>query len=73
MLATLPTNAQIIAARQQDDEQTYSIVRFYSGDTPKETVETGLTLAEAQDHCSNPKTRGTTSLGEKWFDGYTAE
>lgn len=46
---------------------TYRIVRFrFQGDN--ETILRGLTLEEAQDHCSREYTHG-----DGWFDGYTAE
>jgi len=58
----------------------YKIIRFYSGDTPNRTIETGLTLEEAQAHCSDPETSSrTASSGAAlartrrhgaWFDGY---
>lgn len=48
---------------------TYRIVRFYRDlETPNETIETGLTLKEAQAHCKDP----TTST-EEYFDGYDEE
>lgn len=63
---------------------TYRIVRFYRNDyTPTRTIERGLTLEEAQEHCKDPETssrtctkpaatRRTRRLGD-WFDGYTSE
>lgn len=55
----------------------YKIVRHYypkgrnswgePNHRPNRTIETGLTLEEAQAHCSDPETR---KEGE-WFDGYT--
>ncbi len=52
-------------------EATFSIVRFFAPHLKKEdeVVETGLTLEEAREHCSDPDTRED---GE-WFDGYTEE
>lgn len=47
---------------------TYKIVRFYKDGRPRKTIETGLTLEEAQEHCQDPETRG-----DGWFDGYTEE
>ena len=47
---------------------TYKILRFrFMGKTT--TIKRGLTLEEAQEHCSDPKTQ---KEGE-WFDGYTEE
>jgi hypothetical protein len=55
---------------------TYKIVRMYQS----RAIKTGLTLAEAQEHCRDPETssrtctkadgrRRTERLGA-WFDGY---
>jgi len=50
------------------DFMTYKILRFrFMGKTT--TIKRGLTLEEAQEHCSDPKTQ---KEGE-WFDGYTEE
>lgn len=59
----------------------YKIVRFYMH--RKRTIETGLTLEEAQAHCHDPETssRTATSAVAKrrtrqhgpWFDGYNRE
>ena len=43
----------------------YKIVRFYRNDKPCRTIKTGLTLGEAQAHCSD----SATSTPE-YFDGY---
>ncbi len=51
----------------EDYQKTYKIIRYTQGDS-KEVRRTGLTLAEAQAHCSDPSTKG-----EGWFDGWTAE
>jgi len=60
----------------------YRIIRFYrNAGIRKRTIDTGLTLAEARAHCSDPETssrtatnatarRRTRQLGA-WFDGYT--
>lgn len=58
----------------------YKIVRhFFNGG--KRTIETGLTLEQAQAHCRNPETSSSTCTSSKkiaytkrvgqWFDGYT--
>lgn len=63
---------------------TYKINRFYqSDDVDTETVETGLTLEQAQRHCQDPETSSSTGTGPTavaltarygpWFDGYTEE
>jgi len=56
----------------------YKIVRFYYPDftkknswgehpcKPSRTIKSGLTLEQAQEHCSNPKTRKEGV----YFDGY---
>lgn len=57
----------------------YKIVRsFFRGG--RRVVKRGLTLAEAQAHCSDPETSSSTCRGSKgrartrlrgpWFDGY---
>lgn len=48
-------------------DETYQIIRFHFN-APREVVETGLTLDEAQEHCSREDTHG-----EGWFDGYEIE
>ena len=50
---------------------TYKIVRFYAPGQNKdnETMQTGLTLEEAQEHCQDPDTR----VSGVYFDGYTEE
>jgi hypothetical protein len=61
---------------------TYKIVRhFFKGG--KRVVKRGLTLAQAQRHCSSPETSSrtaTSSAARKrtrkygaWFDGYDKE
>ncbi len=66
----------------------YKIVRHYYGfangvrpSPHNRTIETGLTLEEAQAHCKDPETssRTCTSAAKRritrrsgaWFDGYT--
>lgn len=50
---------------------TYKIIRFWRDNDDKngETIKTGLTLEEAQEHCS----REDTHESGVWFDGYTEE
>lgn len=47
-----------------EDEDTYTIVRFRFKET-KEIIKEGVTLEEAQEHCSSDDSRG-----EDWFDGW---
>jgi hypothetical protein len=66
------------------EAQTYKIVRFFQNpDIESKTIETGLTLTEAQKWCKSPETssstaksinaRTITSRYGNWFDGYEAE
>ena len=58
----------------------YKIIRHYKDSYSKRTIDTGLTLAEAQAHCSDPETSSstcTTAAANRitrrngdWFDGY---
>ena len=52
---------------------TYKIVRNYAPRLNRQSQDVagmgGLTLEQAQEHCSNPETR---EAGE-WFDGYDKE
>ncbi len=64
--------------------ERYKIVRFYQN-RQKQTVRgmTGLTLEQAQAHCSDPETSSRTAQSERakartrkfgpWFEGYTRE
>ncbi len=48
----------------------YKIVRFYADmKKPSETIKTGLTLEQAQEHCK----REDTHKEGVWFDGYDIE
>lgn len=57
----------------------YKIVRVYFNSRPR-TLKKGLTLEEAQAHCSNPESSSSTCKGSKakartkrmgqWFDAY---
>lgn len=61
---------------------TYKIVRLYFNGRPR-TIKRGLTLEQAQRHCSDPETSSSTckgSVGRRrtkalgpWFDGYDRE
>ncbi len=64
--------------------ETYKIIRHYfRDDIPNEIITRGLTLAQAQAHCSDPETSSETAKGElavertkrvgPWFDGYDRE
>lgn len=60
----------------------YKIVRFYLYGG-KRTVRRGLTLEQAQAHCSSPETSSRTARNSRavartrrmgpWFEGYTEE
>ncbi len=59
----------------------YKIVRMYNRNVPSRTIKTGLTLDQAQAHCSDPETSSSTATGSvarartrrigRWFDAYT--
>lgn len=51
------------------EERIYKIVRYRENGT-RRTIRDRVTLTEAQEHCSDPKTRGIRN-GVRWFDGYT--
>jgi hypothetical protein len=58
----------------------YKIIRMYRDKYTHRTIDTGLTLKEAQAHCSDPETSSstcttaaanrTTRRNGPWFDGY---
>lgn len=50
---------------------TYRIVRFFQSGRQR-VMDTGLTLEEAREHCSDPSTEGKSSAGD-WFDGFVRE
>jgi hypothetical protein len=62
---------------------TYKIVRQFFQDHRKRTIDTGLALEQAQQHCSDPNTSSTTATSAQatrrtakygpWFDGYEKE
>lgn len=59
------------------------IVRFYAGDHERETIETGVTLAHAREHCNGPEASSKTATSPEahartermgpWFDGFYAD
>lgn len=78
--------ATVAAEDEEDDDepQTYRIVRFFQrDDLGREVIATGLTLEEAQGHCEDPETSSSTATGPEaaartaecgaWFDGWNAE
>ena len=63
---------------------TYKIVRLYkNAGIRRRTIKRGLTLEQAQAHCSDPETSSSTAVSAAavartrlvgdWFDGYEAE
>jgi len=78
-IATQPGG--VIPARRNLKKMSYRIIRSYlNPNKPSRTIENGLTLEEAQAHCSDPETSSRTCtkphrlrLTKKhgdWFDGY---
>ena len=63
--------------------QTYTITRLFRDSPNRTIVKRGLTLEEAQAHCSDPETSSSTCEGETgkvyteihgaWFDAYEEE
>lgn len=64
----------------QDSRDRYDIVRMYKNKWQGRVILRGLTLEEAQQHCSNPETSSKTCTSAKsksitrrngeWFDSY---
>lgn len=63
---------------------TYKIVRMYfNSNVNRRTIKTGLSLADAQKHCSDLETSSRTCISSTgrqrtrrsgpWFDGYEKE
>lgn len=64
---------------------TYKIIRFYrdNEELNRSVVTRGLTLEQAQEHCSDPETSSKTATSPEaverterygpWFDGYEEE
>jgi hypothetical protein len=62
----------------------YSIVRMYQQETrSNRVILSGLTLAQAQEHCRDPETSSSTATSSEgtkrtatygpWFDGYQGD
>lgn len=81
--AVVPAETEVLDQFESDvddDGKTYKIVRFFQGDHPTQTIKTGLTRAEAQDHCHDPETSSSTATSpeavartekyDSWFDGW---
>lgn len=69
---------------EEEEEKTYKIRRFHFRDSePTVTLKRGLTLEEAQEHCSDPETSSSTCTRSDavmyfeehgpFFDGYDEE
>lgn len=58
--------------REDERTMTYAIVRYRqnpaTGDVTARVTRRGLTLDQAQAHCSDDKTHGPN-----WFDGYRSD
>ncbi|MCX6665971.1 MAG: hypothetical protein NT038_07960 [Euryarchaeota archaeon] len=54
---------------------SYKIIRFYRDENKRQrTIDSGLTLKQAQYHCSLETTHKKDESGNVlWFDGYTEE
>ena len=64
---------------------SYKIVRMYQrgNGNAVDIIDTGLTLEQAQEHCSDPEASSSTCTSAEgeawtrsrgpWFDGYTEE
>ncbi len=62
---------------------TYKIIRFYADEKRRNhTIDVGLSLDEAQAHCSKESTHKVQMIEDSdgkrytstvWFDGYTKE
>jgi hypothetical protein len=58
-----------IAKQKWDAEsKTYQIIRFFRDSNTRKIIKTGLTYAEAKEHCSDKSTSG-----DGWFDGFEEE
>ena len=52
----------------ESEPRIYKIVRLRERGTSR-VIRKNVTLTEAKNHCSNPKTRGIRA-GVRWFDGF---
>jgi len=52
----------------EPEPRIYKIVRFREGGASR-VIRNNVTLTEAKNHCSDPKTRGVRA-GARWFDGF---
>lgn len=70
--------------KETADMSTYEIVRFYLHQSREpQRLESGLTLEEAQEHCSDSETSSSTATSDEaqhhtiafgpWFDGFREE
>jgi hypothetical protein len=51
--------------------EIYKIIRFYLKGNKKRTIQTGLSLEQAQEHCKDKTTHKINKNGNVvWFDGY---
>ena len=50
---------------ETDNPRIYRIIRYRQDGYTRRTIRSGVTLGEAQEHCSRADTKG-----DGWFDGY---
>jgi hypothetical protein len=72
-----------MTARSSRAAPTYRIIRLFREDYPRKRLQGGLTLAEAQAHCTDPETSSSTCTNAEgkrlteqrgpWFDAYEEE
>lgn len=63
--------------------RTYRVFRLFRDSDERRLIDTGLSLEEAQAHCSDPESSSTTAESLKafeetfhngpWFDAYSEE
>jgi hypothetical protein len=59
----------MLGAEVVGSPRIYRIIRFRFNGRPR-TLRNGVTLAEAQAHCSRPDTSSHSTGPGAWFDGY---